>query len=101
MPSKRRRSSIFSKTPREWCLRILLTTVAAAIGLVSLCDTLANLVVKADPGRAHAMAPWNGIITAAFAKEGTSLGFATVPNADQVRLARTALQQDATNPEAL
>lgn len=100
MPNKRR-APTRRKSPAEWGLRGGLAAVAAVIGFSSVADTIANVVVRADPTRAHSLAPRDGRITAALAEEQFELRSDPDPRFDPARLARLALKQDATATKAL
>jgi hypothetical protein len=80
---------------------VILAFVLLILAGLSLADTLANVVVAANPVAAHSLAPWDGHATAKLA----NLEFALSPNAaldsNQAYLARLALRQDATAVEAL
>jgi hypothetical protein len=78
-----------------------LAALAAAIALLSLSHTLANVVAKVDPARAHLLAPWDGQITAAHVRQRFTLSPESAHNSQTARLARLALRQDATTVDAL
>jgi hypothetical protein len=82
-------------------LRSALALAVGAIGLVSVAASFANVAVRADSRLAHAVAPWDGAITAAYAADA----FAAQPLASQTslpaRLAGQALSQDPTAVKAI
>lgn len=89
---------------RRWGGRTVrgVTAVLLAIaGLASVAASMGNVAMKADPGRAHELAPGNGVITAAYAVSE----FADRPEASAAskpaRLAELAIRQDATASGAL
>jgi hypothetical protein len=79
----------------------MLALVAAVIGLTSVADTLANVIAKADPARAHVLSPGDGHITADLAEQQFTLEPTSDPGSRAARLAHLALRQDATAVEAL
>lgn len=85
---------------REWAIRISLAMAALAVGSFSISHTIAQVLVKNDSVLAHALAPWDGRITAALA---ASLAGPEATPADRRRgdaLARQALRQDPTTVAA-
>ena len=82
-------------------LRIALIIPLLVIGTMSIADTLANFVVKGDPLRAKALAPWDGSVIASSAK----MELLAQPTSDEQSEAETfaiqALQYDPTAVEAL
>lgn len=99
MSKKRRHKS--ERSPKEWTIRLGAAGLALVVGFYSVSDTLANVVVKADPVRAHALAPWDGKITGKLAEYELQMAFASESDNDPVELARLALRQDATAVELL
>lgn len=97
MSKKRRHKS--ERSPKEWTIRLGAAGLALVVGFYSVSDTLANVVVKADPVRAHALAPWDGKITGKLAEYELQMAFASESDNDPVELARLALRQDATAVE--
>lgn len=80
---------------------MVLALLAAMLGIGSVIGALANVIVKIDPGRAHLLAPGNGVITAALAKQRFEVGLQSGIDSEPARLARLALRQDPTTAEAL
>ncbi|MBU2341472.1 MAG: hypothetical protein KKE77_09560 [Alphaproteobacteria bacterium] len=64
-------------------------------------DSFARLVESADPIRATALAPGNGVILAAAAQQEFAMAPSTDDNSKASRLARLALLKDPTAVEAL
>lgn len=89
------------RSKREWGVRVVLALLAAMLGLVSVTATLANVIVKIAPERAHALSPGNGVITAALARQRFEVGLQSDIDSEPARLARLALRQDPTAAEAL
>lgn len=88
-PLRPHRSSI------EWGVRITLALVAAVLGYFAVAHSLAQVLRTAAPERAHALAPYDGRITAYLSKvSGPKADTAQREEAD--RLARLALRQDPT-----
>lgn len=75
--------------------------LALPLAAVSLADTLARVVVGVDPDRAHALAPWNGVVTAKLAEREFRVSPSVGPNDRPHQLAERALRQDATAVGAL
>lgn len=90
-----------SRSTREWIVRIAVAVVAIALGYLSVVTTLANVVVKVDPGNAIALNPRDGRILAAFAQQRFTTTPDASPGSEAVRLANQALRRDPTAVEAL
>lgn len=100
------RESLVSRSRKKrnaahWAVRGVLGLVATVIGLASVSDTLANVIVRIDPARAHTLSRGDGRITAKLAERHFSLKPSGDPDSHPARLARLALRQDATAAEAL
>lgn len=81
--------------------RVVLAAMVFAVGAWLSMASLANIAVRADPKVAHAIAPYDGRIMAAYARQlflGAADGKATQ---DAVALAKRALAADATAVKAL
>lgn len=78
----------------EWTIRAGLALGALALGYAGVTFSLAQVVAKTDPARAHQLAPYDGRITALYAASlsGAGGGRADFPRAK--RLARLGLRQD-------
>ncbi len=79
---------------------------ALALGMMaaatfSLTDTLAQVVVRADPSRAHAIDRDDGRIAGAYALQNMLTAASGPGDPTAERLARAALRQDATAVSAL
>lgn len=81
--------------------RFVWALLALPLALLSLSDTLAQAVARADPQRAHALAPWNGVIAARLAEREFSITPSASTDSRPYRLAQLALRQDATAAGAL
>lgn len=99
MSKQRRHKS--QRLPKEWAIRLGAAGLALVVGFYSVSDTLANVVVKADPVRAHALAPWDGKITGKLAEHEQELAFVSKSDADPAETAKLALRQDPTSVESL
>lgn len=99
--TSRSRGLLKQRSVREWGFRSALAIAAVLLAYLSLTDTLANVVVKLDPARAHRMAPGDGKITAALAEHRFTLKPEAGMDSEPARLARLALAQDPTAVEAL
>lgn len=82
-------------------LRALLVLGAVVLGYLSVTNTLAQVVVKATPTRAFMLAPRDGLVTAALARQL----FTESPGGDSssrvAQLARVALMREPTAVEAM
>lgn len=99
--SDRKRKPASDRPPQNWRARGAVAAACTVLAFFGVTSSFANVAVKADAATARALAPGNGVITAALAQEL----FAAQPDADDTsltaRLAREALLQDATAVEAL
>lgn len=88
--------SLRRRSPKELGIRLALAAVATVLCYMALVQSLAMVVQKKAPGRAHLLAPGNGFITGRLAGE---LAGPTADAGDRARadrLARLALRQDPT-----
>ncbi len=94
MPRRRARSPRRSAT--EWAVSGALAIAAAGLGTVSVLHSLAYMIRGSAPARAHALAPWDGRITALLSEQlsGPTASLVDRKRADD--LARLALFQDPT-----
>lgn len=90
-----RRSSL-RRTPSEWGWRGVLAVLAAILGYVSVSQSLGFVLRSSDPLLAHALAPWDGRVTALAARAMFKPDVNPTGRASGSRLARLALNQDAT-----
>lgn len=99
--SKRRAATRPPRSATEWAVRGALAVVAAGLGTVSVSHSLAYIIRGSDPMRAHALAPWDGRITALLSERlsGPDASAANRRRADD--LARLALRQDPTAVSAV
>ena len=89
------------RSSREWAARGGLALGFAVLGYIGTASSLAHVVAKADPMRAHLMAPNNGVILAEYAQKSFSLSPAKESNSPPADLARKALLADPTTADAL
>ena len=75
-------------------MRAGLAVVAVLLGLLSMTRSAADVVKRSDPGRAHALAPGNGRITALLAERRLGERPVAGAQASIVRMATLALLQD-------
>lgn len=75
--------------------RLLLAVGVASLGYASVTDTLA-FVLRADPERAHRLVPGNARVAALLAQARSGADATAADRAGADRLARRALQGDAT-----
>ena len=80
---------------------IVLALALLTLGAMSISDTLANVVVKADPHVATTLAPWDGVIAASAAEAAISAQPTSDEQSEPAKLATHALQRDPTAVEAL
>lgn len=85
-----------SRSPAEWSVRLLLAAVAAALGYAAVTHSLAMVLRTAAPERAHALAPWDGRITAYLSAKLSAPEADATGRAEADRLAHLALRQDPT-----
>lgn len=97
----RRRSKRERRPTAEWAIRGVAAAAAAVLGVVSASGTLANVVARVDPARAHDLPPGHGHITAAFAEQTFTLNPEPGVESEASQLARQALRQDPTAVSAL
>lgn len=93
---KRRAASRPRRSLTEWAVRGALAAAATGLGTLSVAHSLAYMIRGSDPERAHALAPWDGRITALRSEQlsGPEASAADRRQADD--LARLALRQDPT-----
>lgn len=84
------------RSATEWGVRGALALAVAGLGYVSVTHSLAYMIRGSAPARAHALAPWDGRITALLSEQlsGPDATPADRRRADE--LARLALRQDLT-----
>ena len=94
--SKRRAVSRSRRSPTEWAVRGALAVVAAGLGMISVVHSLAYTIRGSDPERAHALAPWDGRITALLSEKLSGPDATAADRRQADTLARLALRQDPT-----
>ncbi|MGN7161596.1 hypothetical protein [Sphingomonas sp. SAFR-052] len=92
----KRRATRPRRSAAEWAVRGALAIAAAGLGGVSVAHSLAYMMRGSAPAQAHALAPWDGRITALLSEQlsGPEASPADRRRADE--LARLALRQDPT-----
>lgn len=89
------------RSPLNWIARIGLASIALIIGYFGVVSSVANTIKKSDPALAYQLAPYNGVLVAAYAQQE----FGYEPSAEDgsfaAALARKALLLDGTAVEAL
>lgn len=93
---RQRRGVWARRSPAEWGVRGLLALLFATLGYASVTHSLAYVIKNRDQARAHALAPWDGRITARLARKLLTTDALPAQRAQSERLARLALSQDAT-----
>lgn len=96
-----RRSTRPRRSAAEWRVRGVLAVAAAGLGGVSVTHSLGYTLRGSAPTQAHALAPWDGRITALLSEQlsGPEASAADRKRADE--LARRALRQDPTAVSAV
>lgn len=94
--------SEFSKrrSATEWIVRGSLALLAGLAGFASVSQTLGYMLRSGDAERAHALAPSDGRVTAAWAKAHAGIKATPADRTKADRLARLALRQDPTSVTA-
>ncbi len=95
------RDAIARRSGREWAARGGMALGLAVLGYLGTATSLANVVAKVDPARAHAMAPDNGVIMAKYAQDAFSRAPTESSDSLPARLSRRALLADPTTADAL
>lgn len=91
-----------SRQPRrKQVVRGALALLAASVGYGAVSFSLAQVIARSDPARAHRLAPYDGRITARLAAALTSPEATPADRAQGKRFGRLALKQDPTAVEAL
>lgn len=84
------------RTRAEWGVRGGLALVAATLGYVGVIHSAAESLRRADPARAHRLAPNNGEVAGLLVQRRLADSQGTAPPADIVPLAQAALRDDPT-----
>ena len=96
-----RDSGSTKRSSRDWIARGGLALGLAVLGYFGTAGSLARVVAKADPMRAHLMAPDNGVILADYAQNSFTRSPSKEANSTPANLARKALLADPTATDAL
>lgn len=92
----RRRGGLPRRSPTEWAVRGGLALLVAVLGYYIVTFSLAQVVVKSDPQRAHRLAPYDGRITARLASKLSAPEASAADRRRGEEMARLALRQDPT-----
>lgn len=96
-----RRGRFTRRTRAEWRARAAFALGAAVLGYVGTAHSLAHVIKRADPVRAHAIAPWDARLTAASAERRLVNDQRPAAQTETARLARLALRQSPTALSAI
>ena len=99
--SRRKVGLLAQRTGGEWLARGSAALVLAILGYLSTTSSLAQVVVRGDPSRAHALAPGDGVIMAQYAEQAFSLTPTDRKDSLPSSLSRRALIADPTATDAL
>jgi hypothetical protein len=86
---------------KAWGTRAVLALIAAALGYVSVYHSLAETLQDSNPARAHALAPYDGRVTAALAERSFTENPNSSPMSNVAQLAKRAIRQDPTAVRAV
>lgn len=92
----KRRAALPRRSAAEWGVRGALAIVAAGLGYLSVTHSLAYMIRGSAPERAHALAPWDGRITALLSEKLSGPDATPADRRQADALARLALRQDPT-----
>lgn len=92
----RRRVTRPRRSATEWAVRGALAIAAAGLGYVSVAHSLAYRMRGNAPALAHALAPWDGRITALLSEQLSAPDATPADRRRADELARLALRQDPT-----
>lgn len=95
------RHALGRRSATEWGIRVAIAIALAVLGYASVRQSLAGVARKTDPARAHALAPGDGRIAGLLAERRFSDNADPARQEGTARLARLALQRDATAVEAV
>lgn len=93
---QRRREARARRSAAEWFIRGVLALLVAALGYVGVAHSFAYVIKSGSPARAHALAPWDGRITARLARKLLTVEATPAQRGRSEQLARVAFEQDAT-----
>lgn len=90
------------RSTRAWAIRGIAAVLVLIVGVISVSQTLAQVIVIADPDRARLLAPGDGRLTASLATNRflAQVGSGRL-NQQPLNLARLALRQDPTAVSAV
>jgi hypothetical protein len=91
-----RRRSRLRRSATEWVVRGIVAATTAVVGIMAIGGTLATTYRSRDVTRAHALAPSNGRITAAYSQRFVGLESNRLDLDRARRLGLRALRQDPT-----
>lgn len=80
----------------EWGVRAISALAVASLGYVGVVQSLAYGLRGSNAGRAHALAPWDGRISAALAQTLSGPEATSAKRVQASGIARAALRQDPT-----
>lgn len=92
----KRRAALPRRSAAEWGVRGTLAIAAAALGYLSVTHSLAYMIRGSAPERAHALAPWDGRITALLSEKLSGPDATAADRQQADAMARLALRQDPT-----
>ncbi len=95
------RTTVPRQSQRNWLGRSCLALGAVTLGTLSVGGSFARAIESADPARAAALAPGNGVVLAARAQQEFMMAPSDDNNALSARLARLALRADPTAVDAI
>lgn len=85
----------FHRSSGEWAARAALAAFVLMVGYLGTAQALAH-VFRNDAARAYAISPWNGRITALFARQLSGQDATKTDRRRADQIARQALRQDPT-----
>ena len=92
----KRRAALPRRSAAEWGMRGALAVAAAGLGYLSVAHSVAYMIRGGAPERAHALAPWDGRITALLSEKLSGPDASAADRRQADALARLALRQDPT-----
>lgn len=84
------------RSTAEWSVRGISAFIVAVLGCLSVSHAFGYMLRTADAERAHALAPWDGRVTAALARTYADIDATPANRRTADRFALTALRQDPT-----
>lgn len=92
----KRRAALPRRSAAEWGVRGTLAIAAATLGYLSVTHSLAYMIRGSAPERAHALASWDGRITALLSEKLSGPDATAADRQQADAMARLALRQDPT-----